>query len=514
VKKRVTKAKRPRKASEVLSATAPDITERKPAEDELRESEIRYKTLFDNVGDGIFIRDLQGHFLEVNRVICERLGYSRDELLHMTVKDIDTLENASLNAKRTEEIQQQGHLIFETAQVSRDGRVIPTEISARIIQYKNQPTILSIARDITERKRLGDAVDVARQYAENIVSTVRDPMVVLDSDLKIVSASRSFYENFKVNPKETEGKSLYEIGNRQWDNPELRRLLTEILPAKSIITDFELTHVFPTIGQKVMLLNARKVQAELGREPFILLAIEDITERKRMEKMRIQFISAVTHELRTPLVPIKANVDFVLSGRLGPLPEKVEVSLQVVKRNIDRLALLTDELLDIRRLESGRFQLNFEPLDFRDVINQSIKEMQAAVDLKKQSLRVEIPDEPLPIHGDSARLGQVLLNLLANASKFTPENGLITVKVEEEADAVKVQVSDTGLGLRTEDLVRVFEPFSAIEKPVYIKGTGLGLSLAKGLVEAHGGEIWAESAGEGKGATFTFTIPKNKKGKD
>jgi two-component system CheB/CheR fusion protein len=339
-------------------------------------------------------------------------------------------------------------------------------------------------------------------------------MVVLDSDLKIVSASRSFYENFKVNPKETEGKSLYEIGNRQWDNPELRRLLTEILPAKSIITDFELTHVFPTIGQKVMLLNARKVQAELGREPFILLAIEDITERKRMEKMRIQFISAVTHELRTPLVPIKANVDFVLSGRLGPLPEKVEVSLQVVKRNIDRLALLTDELLDIRRLESGRFQLNFEPLDFRDVINQSIKEMQAAVDLKKQSLRVEIPDEPLPIHGDSARLGQVLLNLLANASKFTPENGLITVKVEEEADAVKVQVSDTGLGLRTEDLVRVFEPFSAIEKPVYIKGTGLGLSLAKGLVEAHGGEIWAESAGEGKGATFTFTIPKNKKGKD
>ncbi|MGA3108836.1 MAG: PAS domain S-box protein, partial [Candidatus Bathyarchaeia archaeon] len=270
-----------------------DITERKQAEEMLRESENRYRSLFDDVGDGIFIRDLQGHFLEVNRVICETLGYSRDELLHMTVKEVDTPEYALLFEKHTEKIQQDGHLVFETAQVSRNGKVRQTEVSSRLIRYKNQPTVLSVARDITERKRMSEAIDLARQYAENIVSTVRDPMVVLDSDLRIVSANRSFYENFKVNPAETEGKSLYEIGNRQWDNPELRRLLTEILPAKSIITDFELIHIFPTIGQKVMLLNARKVQAELGREPFILLAIEDITERRRAEeKVRVASLYA------------------------------------------------------------------------------------------------------------------------------------------------------------------------------------------------------------------------------
>src|SRR5208337_3596654 len=141
---------------------------------------------------------------------------------------------------------------------------------------------------------------------------------VLDSDLRIVSASRSFYVNFKVNPAETEGKSLYEIGNRQWDNPELRRLLTEILPAKSIITDFELTHVFPTIGEKVMLLNARKVQAELGREPFILLAIEDITERKRMSEavdLARQYAENIVSTVRDPMVVLDSDLRIVSASR-------------------------------------------------------------------------------------------------------------------------------------------------------------------------------------------------------
>jgi PAS domain S-box-containing protein len=506
VKKRVTKAKRPRKASKVLSATARNITERKRVEDNLRESAILYKTLFNDVGDGIYIRDLQGHFLDVNRMICETLGYSRDELLHMTVKDIDSPEYVSLFAKHTEEIQQQGHLIFETAQVSRDGRLIPTEVSSRLIRYKNQPTVLSISRDITERKRMSEAIDLARQYAENIVSTVRDPMVVLDSDLKIVSANRSFYENFKVNPAETEGKSLYEIGNRQWDNPELRRLLTEILPAKSIITDFELIHIFPTIGQKVMLLNARKVQAELGREPFILLAIEDITERKLLEEMREQFLSHVTHELRTPLGPLMVHLDYAAAGKLGPLSEKLKSSLQVMKRSVDRLHGLTNELLDLRRIQAGRFQLNLESMNFREVLDESIE---AQTD-QKQRVHLEVTEGPLPVRGDQTRMRQVMTNLLNNAFKYTPAEGAITIKVDDEGDTIKCQISDTGIGIRKEDLPKVFEPFSNIKKPAVFETAGIGLSITKGIVEAHGGKIWAESDGEGKGATFTFTLPKLK----
>jgi len=135
-----------------------------------------------------------------------------------------------------------------------------------------------------------------------------------------------------------------------------------------------------------------------------------------------------------------------------------------------------------------------------------------ALDAKKQRLRVEAPEKPLQIRGDRDRLSQVLMNLFGNASKFTSEGGTISLHVKELEDAVQVQVSDTGIGIRKEDLERVFEPFAAIEKPTYIKGTGLGLSITRGLIEAHGGKIWAESPGEGKGATFVFTIPREKKG--
>jgi signal transduction histidine kinase len=255
-----------------------------------------------------------------------------------------------------------------------------------------------------------------------------------------------------------------------------------------------------------MLLNARKVQAELGREPFILLAIEDITERKLLEDMKDQFLSHVTHELRTPLGPLMVHLDYAAAGKLGPLSEKLKSSLEVMKRSVGRLHGLTNELLDLRRIQAGRFQLNLEPINFRTVLDESID---AQAD-QKQRVHLEVTEGPLPVRGDPTRLRQVLANLLNNAFKYTPEQGTITVKVGEEGDAIKCQISDAGIGIRSEDLPKVFEPFSNIKKPAIYETAGIGLSITKGIVEAHGGKIWAESEGEGKGATFTFTLPKLK----
>ena len=131
---------------------------------------------------------------------------------------------------------------------------------------------------------------------------------------------------------------------------------------------------------------------------------------------------------------------------------------------------------------------------------------------KKQQLQVEVPEELLRVHGDHARFVQALSNLLPNVSKFTPEGGQMTVKLERDAEAgFRLSVTDTGIGIKIEDLDRVFEPFAAIEKPTNIKGTGLGLGVAKALVEAHGGRIWVESSGVGKGTSFTLTIPESKR---
>jgi len=123
-----------------------------------------------------------------------------------------------------------------------------------------------------------------------------------------------------------------------------------------------------------------------------------------------------------------------------------------------------------------------------------------------------MPEWPLSIEGDESRLMQVIMNLLDNASKFAPENGHIHLHVEKESGSFKVSIADNGIGIKPEDLHRIFEPFATIEKPTYVKGSGLGLSVAKGLVEAHGGQMWAESLGPGRGSTFTFTIPEMRMG--
>jgi hypothetical protein len=225
--------------------------------------------------------------------------------------------------------------------------------------------------------------------------------------------------------------------------------------------------------------------------------------------MKERFVSTVTHELRTPLVSISGYTDLALKGKFGSLSEDMESGLKIIKRNVDRLVNLTGDLLDIQRMESGKLELKISPLDLKEIIDHCVAEIKPLLK-EKQELTVQVPDVLPTIQGDRIRLSQVLMNLLSNAAKFTPQGGTIKLSVKDEEDIVEVQVSDTGIGINKEDLQRVFEPFATIQKPTYIQGTGLGLSVTKGLVEAHGGRIWAESEGEGKGATFTFTLPKRK----
>jgi signal transduction histidine kinase len=235
---------------------------------------------------------------------------------------------------------------------------------------------------------------------------------------------------------------------------------------------------------------------------------EAIAEREKLQDQRERFMSVITHELRTPLVSIDGYMDYIYTGKLGPIPEKVESCLKVVRQESSRLLSLTNDLLDLRRLEFGKFQLEKKPLNYREVIDHCTHEIQPLIEEKRQQFKVDVAEDQLTTNGDRNRLCQVLINLLSNATKFTPEGSEIILQVEKAANNIRTQVSDTGIGIREEDLGKVFEAFTNIKKPTHIKGTGLGLSITKGLVEAHGGKIWVESEGEGKGTTFTFTIPE------
>jgi len=229
---------------------------------------------------------------------------------------------------------------------------------------------------------------------------------------------------------------------------------------------------------------------------------------QRLDEMKSRFVSTATHELRTPVVSIRGYIDFILSGRAGEISERIESMLKIVQRNTDRLSGLTNDLLDIQRIESGRLTITPEPMDIGEVVKEVVEEILPLISERDQELHVEILEELPIIIADPIRISQILINLLNNAYQYTPEGGEINLKVNEAPGSVRVEVSDTGIGIKKEDLPKLFSPFPDMEKTSRNGGTGLGLSICKGIIDLHGGTILAESEGENKGSTFTITLPK------
>jgi PAS domain S-box-containing protein len=414
----------------------------------------------------------------------------------------------------------------------RQSRNVDVEFGGKSYTFLVKPIMRTdyvnlYGRDITERKSLEDELKRHAEHLEELVRertadlreseekyrtlvmTSPDAVVVTDLEGRITDVSQQALEihGFESS-KECIGRSVVDLVAPE-DHEKAVMNLHKIL-SEGIVRNVEYSILKKDGTTFTGELSSALIADTQGKPRAFIGIIRDITERRTIEKIRDRLISGVTHELRTPLGPLKVHLEYALSGKFGPISEKLKSSLQVMKRSTDRLVELTDQLLDIRRLRSGKFELTLQPVDIREVIDQSMKEAQVSLDIKNQRLHVEVPERPLTLRVDSTRLSQVLANLLSNASSFTPENGQITIKVDDEAEALKVSVSDTGIGIRKEDLSMVFQPFAAIRKPTWMKGAGLGLSISKGIVEAHGGKIWVESDGEGKGATFTFTLPKLK----
>ncbi|MBD3207665.1 hypothetical protein GF319_15150 [Candidatus Bathyarchaeota archaeon] len=230
-------------------------------------------------------------------------------------------------------------------------------------------------------------------------------------------------------------------------------------------------------------------------------------ELKKANKLKDQVMGMATHELRTPLTSIKGYVDYIRSGGAGKVPEEIDELLKIVERNSKRLQKLTDDMLDQQRLETGTLEMEMEYTDVVELIEEAKEEIKPVLREKGQKLSLDIENTP-KCKLEPTRISQVLINLLTNASKYSPRETEIKLKVKENSDKVIIKVIDEGIGLCDEDLDKLFKPFPHIEKPAeYTNGIGLGLTISRDFVELHGGEMWAESQGVGRGSTFIFTLP-------
>jgi two-component system, cell cycle sensor histidine kinase PleC len=373
------------------------------------------------------------------------------------------------------------------------------------------------------------------EYSESIINTVREPLIALDQDLRVVSVSRSFYEVFKVKPEETVGQLIYDLGNKQWDIPKLRELLETILPQTTTFDNYEVEHDFATIGRRIMLLNARQIQRISGTERIILLAIEDITERREIEtglkkaheelkqlaaelertaRAKSEFLANMSHELRTPLNSINGFSEVLYDETFGPLNEKQKSYVSFVLTSGKHLLLLINQILDMAKVEAGKMKLALSILPMKSILTEISSIIADMASKKNLKMSVEIAEDLPDIEADELRVKEIIYNLLSNAVKFTPEGGNIGMKVRRTDGEIEITVWDTGVGIASENLPKIFEGFFRVDTPYsrLTEGTGLGLPLSKKMVELHGGKLLVESGGLDKGTSVRFSLPIVSKG--
>ncbi|MDQ3014690.1 MAG: PAS domain-containing sensor histidine kinase [bacterium] len=384
------------------------------------------------------------------------------------------------------------------------------------VASKETTEALELIKDIKDSKDIKDIkhltvedVVVMFAYAEAIVETVREPLVILNEDLYIKTANKAFFDMFKVKKEETYDKLIFDLGNGQWDEPALKKLLLEILPENSVFNDYEVIHSFEDIGERTMMLNARRIILEGHKTELILLAIEDVTEKRKIEKQKDDFISMVSHELKTPLTSIKMFIQLLHETHKKRKDKKSIFISNKISTQVDKLTNMMSSFLNVYAIQSGKMDMHKALFSIDKIIQDEVETFEYTTETHVISLKGKTG---IKIFADKERISQVITNLLTNAIKYSPGANKIIVNVSKIASGITVSVQDFGMGIAKDQQKKIFERFYRTngKKEKDIEGLGLGLHIASEIMKAHEGKMWVEST-VGVGSTFFFSLPIHKK---
>jgi len=354
-----------------------------------------------------------------------------------------------------------------------------------------------------------DEVSEDRSQLLAMLTSMVEGVMVLDYRGRVLQVNPALERMFNVTRAEARGRQFSEV----FGHPQLTALVSTVLTTRAGQED----EILLSPSGRCLHIEASVAGGEQDNEACAVLVFHDITELRRLEKIRKDFVANVSHELRTPLTSIKGYVEALLDGGKDD-PETSAKFLDIILKQSDRLNLILEDLLQLSKIESGQVLLKREPLQIGAVIERTLAMMRPLAGKKGHRLIVHIaPRLPL-VNGDEERLGQVLSNLLDNAIKYTPEQGSITVAAHhipssaQSADAkpesVEISVTDSGIGIPEQDRPRVFERFYRVDKARSreLGGTGLGLAIVKHIVEGHGGQVWVEG-NLPTGSRFVVRLP-------
>jgi PAS domain S-box-containing protein len=494
-----------------LTGTVLDITERKRVEELLAASERRFRGLIENAPDGITVVDAQGTVIYVSPSIERILGYSQAESLgRSAIEYVHPQDSSHLLRQLARLTRKPGKALVQYRFRHKDGswRWLESAISNLIAEPSAEGVVFNY-RDITERKQADEALarseEEFRTLADNaLVGIYRS---TLKGEILYVNETMAHMMGF-----ETREAMIQSGAVARWRDPSARQTFIEELQRTGRVENFE-NVVLKANGEQVPILISARITGDQ-----LTGTVLDMTERKRAEEERLareaaeranqaksEFLSRMSHELRTPMNSILGFAQLLKMDELSP--DQLG-SLEQILRSGRHLLDLINEVLDIARIESGRIPISPEPVHLDEALQSAVELIQPLADKRGISIQIRIPSSrDVFVTADRQRLKQVLLNLLSNAVKYNREGGQIHITASLLVDGfMHLAVRDTGLGIPPEKMERLFVPFERLElDPDLLEGTGLGLALSKGLVEAMGGRIGAQST-VGVGSTFWFDL--------
>ncbi len=512
-----------------------DITERKRMEEELRESRERYQSLFENAGDAILVHEADGgKFIDVNSIACQRLGYTREEFLEMTLRDLGTPRQAALAGHRIQRVQEHGHHTFESEHKHKRGWILPVEVVSHKINYSGKEVFLSIARDLSEREQAQKALRESEKRFRSIFMDSPVALFELDcSRLKLsietllahgindigsyltahLEVAKRLTEDILIIEVNPEAHKLFETDQSTRHFSVLASLFNEESYGSFIkavdrmargMSSFSQTMILKT-EKNTRLITQLKVSVIPGCEDSwekVLAAVVDVTKLQEARRQadaanmaKSTFLASMSHDLRTPINGVMGMLQLLQADSLKN--EQLQY-VNVAVKSCQKLSQLLGDILDFSKIEAGKLDIVHLPFNLQQVLQGVIDLFLLNAQQKGLNLSFHIaPDIPEDLIGDHHRLAQILANLVGNALKFT-EKGKVEIEVmmartQENTLQLVFIVSDSGVGISDAAFGTLFDSFSQIECEIPQQGVGLGLAIVKRLVHLMGGEICVTS---------------------
>jgi two-component system phosphate regulon sensor histidine kinase PhoR len=339
-----------------------------------------------------------------------------------------------------------------------------------------------------------------KSQLQSILSSMTEGVMAVDNQGNVVLVNDALSRMFELIPP-LYGNPHYEIIR----DHDLNEFIREVLTTKKE-KGKEISFIHPE--EREIMIESALVRQKSKGGIFAVFVFHDITEFKKLEIVRKDFVANVSHELKTPLTSIKGFVEALRDGAIKD-PEQCSRFLSIISHHTDRMNKIISDLLQLSQIESREFELKMEPFSNKELIEEVIHSLKRSADEKSQNIEVNLHSEDQKVLGDKYRINQTLTNLLDNAIKYTPEKGNIKIQTQDKGDFIEIAVIDDGIGIPKKDLSRIFERFYTIDKARSreLGGTGLGLSIVRHIIQAHGGKVNVESE-MGKGSKFSFTLRK------